>query len=57
MEDTTTVQQLFLDRRHRCTGNLVRVDGSATKEISRKLQQQSKYDKRSITFVLIKNAL
>ena len=48
MEDRTTVQQLLHDRRHHCTGNLVRVDESATKEIIRKLQQQSKYNKRSI---------
>ena len=48
MEDRTTVQQLLRDRRHHCTGNLVRVNESATKEILRKLQQQSKYNKRSI---------
>ena len=47
-EDRTTVQQMLIDRRHRCTGNLVRVDESATKASISKLQQQNNYNKRSI---------
>ena len=46
--DRTQVQQMLLDRRHHCKGNLVRIDGEATQGMIEKLKAENKFDKTSI---------